>query len=88
MQVKEKEFTAHNPRTIESENNVSTKSDLIKQSKEQTEALVNVTKMETFTKYIQKCDQQWQRRSITTDELNALASLIEVANRIYDSQRS
>jgi ParB family chromosome partitioning protein len=85
VQEKEKEITAHNPKPIAAENNVSPKLDLIKQSKEQTEALVNVTKIETFIKYVQKCGQQWQRRSVTTDELRALESLIEAAKRIYDS---
>lgn len=85
VQEKKEELSVHNSRPITPANSTSSKSNLIKQSKEQTEALVNTTKIETFTKYLQKCDQQWQRRPINADELSALESLIETAKRIYDN---
>jgi ParB family chromosome partitioning protein len=88
VQEKEKELPAHNPRPIAPENNASPKLDLIKQSKEQHEVHVNITKMKHFTRDIQKLSQQWQHRPITTDELSALESLIEVVKHIYDSTTS
>jgi ParB family transcriptional regulator, chromosome partitioning protein len=58
---------------------------LIQQSKEQTEALIDKTKIETFVKYLHKYDQRLHNRQITPDERAALDILADVAKSILES---
>ena len=58
---------------------------LIEQSKQQTEALTDKTKIETFVKYLRKYDQRLHTRQITEDEKSALDTLASVVRGILDS---
>jgi ParB/RepB/Spo0J family partition protein len=57
---------------------------LIEQSKQQTEALTDKTKVETFIKYLRKYDQRLHTRQITEDEKVALDMLVRVASGILE----
>ncbi len=61
---------------------------IIQQSKEQTEAVTDRTKLDGFTKHLEKYDQRLYRRSITTDERIALETVISVARRILSNHGS
>ena len=55
---------------------------LLQQSKEQTEAITDRTKIETFLKYLQKYDQRLKNRTMTIEEKTSLDALVEQAQSL------
>ena len=59
-----------------------TEPSLLQQSKEQTEAITDRTKIETFLKYLQKYDQRLKNRIMTREEKASLDALVEQAQSL------
>jgi hypothetical protein len=57
---------------------------LLQQSKEQTEAQTDKTRIETFINYLHRYDQRLQNRQMTADEKVALDTLVSVARSIFE----
>ena len=76
--------TATRSTTQEPERELSKKPEqtLLLQSKEQTEAITDKTKIETFTKYLQKYEQRLMNRTMTLEEKAVIESLVELAQSI------
>lgn len=53
-----------------------TKPSLLQQSKEQTEAITDRTKVETFIKYLQKYEQRLKNRTMTMEEKTSIKALV------------
>jgi ParB family chromosome partitioning protein len=68
-------------------NTTEAETDFIQQSKEQNGALTDKTKIESFTKYLQKYQQRLQNRSITMDEQVALEAVANTAKNILDANQ-
>jgi len=87
-QLQQKEAnTSQTVPTVATEKEVtgSPETTLIEQSKQQTEALTDKTKIETFIKYLWKYDQRLHIRQITEDEKVALDTLASVVRGILDN---
>lgn len=67
---------------LETTKRESSHATLLQQSREQTEALTDKTKIETFTRYLQKYEQRLHRRQITDEEKAALGQLTTVIGNI------
>ena len=57
---------------------------LLQQSKEQTEAITDRTKVETFLKYLQKYDQRLKNRTMTIEEKASLEALVAQTQNLLD----
>lgn len=75
------------PQIREKKQPEQTQATMIQYSKKQTEAVTDTTKIETFTKYLQKYDQRLDSRALTADEEVALDTLVSVVRGILERRQ-
>lgn len=85
--VQEKETSSEVIHPDQTEKKDTTKSEaaIIQQSKEQTEAATDKTKIETFTKYLSKYEIRLNNRQITSDERAMLDSMVSMIKHILET---
>lgn len=82
MEVQHEKYTTTMPYSTAETALKQTELSLLQQSKQQTEIITDRTKVETFTKYLQKYEHRLKNRTMTIEEKALIETLVQCAQSI------